>query len=172
MALLYIFCKSLISGLVENSISYKLLHSIYCDICHVAFGKSKMQSQHYYENNFDLAYFSREHTLRTTVLKDCYIGGPVMDKAFPCRDELALEDELTPCGICPSPKLKRHAFHTLSPEALSGRPFGLGNQEKACGAMSQLTVSRVAPAPWGRVGTGSQECSLRICALILGHALW
>lgn len=75
---------------------------------------------------------SCDHTSRACVLKDCYIVGPVTDKAIlVCSDETGLKDELSPCGICPSPELKRHAFHTLSPEALSGRPLVSGKALQA-----------------------------------------
>lgn len=125
--------------------------------------------------------FSREHTLRTT---HCVKG---LLHSWACDGQgLSLQRWdgswrwAHSLWHLPSPELKRHSFHTLSQEALSGRPvvsswakkaFGLGNQWKARPAISQLIVSRVALAPWGRAGAGSQECRLRLCALMLGYTL-
>lgn len=78
-----------------------------------------------------------------------------------CGDEVALQDELNPCGICPSPELKRHAFHTLSPEALRGRPLGSGKalQALVLAAHRRRPVgkSRVALATWGQVRVGKSR---------------
>lgn len=83
---------------------------------------------------------------------------------------MALKDDFSPCGICPSPELKRCAFSTLSLALLSGRtlgsskaerPFGF-DREKACGALSQVIESRVAPAICERGRDEKQESRLLV----------